>query len=136
MENLKYALEHEISNLHGLILNDAEIADAQRILVDNKISPIPNSFLNFLEHFNGIAYNGGEIFGVRPPNNLAGDIVDINLEQEVFIKSKYIILGIDDFDYLVFNNEKSLYQIVDKTDLEVLEEYSEVERAISYILKV
>lgn len=136
MSELKYALDHELSNLHGLVIKDADVADAQRTLVDNKIIPIPNSFINFLEEFNGINYNGGEIFGIKPPGNLSGDIVDVNLEQERLPKSNYLILGVDDFDYLIYNQKKTLYQIVDKTDLEVLEEYSDVERAISYILKV
>ncbi|MDR1694193.1 MAG: hypothetical protein LBR70_03255 [Lactobacillaceae bacterium] len=136
MKRLVHTIEHEFENLHGLYPNSADIADTQRALVENKIATIPNSFIDFLESINGINYKGGEIFGINPPSNLAGDILDINLKQERFIKSKYIILGVDDFDYLVYNQEKSLYQIIDKSDLEVLEEYPEAERAISYILKV
>lgn len=136
MKDLRRALEHEFSNMHGLVIKPADIADTQRMLVDNKIIPIPNSFINFLEVYNGINYKGGEIFGIKPPSNLSGDILDINIKQERLIKSNYLILGVDDFDYLVYNQKKSLYQIIDKSDLEVLEEYSEVEKAISYILKV
>ena len=136
MDNLIYVLEHECSNIHGLELNPLDVIDTQKSLIENKIIPIPNSFINFLEKFNGINYHGGEIFGIRPPKRLAGDILEVNLKQERLLKSNYLFLGVDEFDYLVYNKEKNLYQIIDKVDLEVLEEYADVVKAISYILKV
>lgn len=136
MNRLIHVLENEFSNIHGSSATPLDIAETQRGLVDNKIIPMPNSYVNFLEHINGINYNGGEIFGVKPPRNLAGDVLDINLRQERFPKSNFLVLGVDEFDYLVYNQEQILYQIIDKSDLEVLEEYPDVENAIWHILKI
>lgn len=120
----------------GRAANLEDIVDAQRTLRENKNAPIPNEFIDFLETVNGIEYNGGEIFCVNPPYDFSADIVDINLGQLQFDKKKYTVLGANEFDYMVYNLEKDNYQIIDKSDLKVLEEYESLKNTIAYILKV
>ena len=47
-----------------------------------------------------------------------------------------IILGVNEMDYLGYNHKWQVYQIIDKDDFEVLEEYHELTAALNDILKI
>ena len=52
-----------------------------------------------------------------------------------FKNGNILILGQDEFDYLTYNAEKKYYQIIDKSDLEVLEDKLSIISGINQILK-
>lgn len=120
----------------GKPVDSRKIILCQKELMKNNIAPIPNSFLELLHTYNAISYDGAEIFGIFPNEKSFFDIVKANLMSPFNNKSNIVVLGCDEFDYMVYNTQGSTYQIIDKEDLEVLEEYTDIEQALYHILKI
>ena len=111
------------------------IINLQQQLTGNKKGSLPEEFVNFLHIYNGINYNGGVICGIYSYGNLQ-DISTINETIKHPLHKDLSFLGYDDFDYLAYNQKYKVYQIIDKSDLEVLEEYSDFSSAAQHILKI
>ena len=93
---------------------------------------IPNSYANFLRHFNGIKFEDSYLFGATVNNDL--DIVDKN--EQMNKPENTILLGCNDFDLLCYDYKLKKYLIVDRTDFDVLGSYDDedFERALLEIL--
>lgn len=117
-------------------LNLGDIAPFQQYLKENNIAPVPQDYLKLLQQYNGLSYNGGWLAGIHPRHNLFIDIYNLNKQVRHPLSQNTIILGVNDFDYMAFNHKWQVYQIIDKDDLEVLEEYQQLEQALNYILKI
>lgn len=120
----------------GKPVDSRKIILCQKELMKNQIAPIPNPFLELLHTYNAISYDGAEIFGISPNEKFFLDILKANQMSPFTDKTKFVVLGCDEFDYMVYNTTNSTYQIIDKEDLEVLEEYTEIEQALYHILKI
>ena len=118
----------------GNPLDNEKLLNTQKKLHVENLPAIPQDFIAFLKEFNGLSYSDGNIYGVYPATTSCKDIYKQNISRP--IDSDSLILGHDIFDLLIYNNQNSLYQIVDSNDLEVLEEYTELEDAILHILKI
>jgi len=114
----------------------SEIIECQKELRLNRIAPIPEDYLVFLHHTNGLSCNDAWLAGIYPHDTQVPDICRLNRQVHHPLSRDLIILGADDFDYLGFNHKWQVYQIIDKDDLEVLEEYQNLEQALNYILKI
>ena len=107
---------------------------AQKILCKLGFSFIPKSYVDFLYLFNGIKANGAYLFGASVDDDL--DIVDKN---KIMTKPENsLLLGYNDFDLLVFNFSNQCYQIIDRDDFSVLDEYNEdnLDYALAQIFNV
>lgn len=113
-----------------------DIILCQKQLLSNRFPTIPESFLKILHTFNAVSFNGSHIFGISPENQYLTDIFKANLSHNR--NPDILLLGCDEFDYLGYNQLSKSYQIIDKEDAEVLEEYPEreLELALTYILKI
>ena len=96
---------------------------AQKILVKMGLNFIPESYIDFLKHYNGIKANGAYLYGATVDNDL--DIVDQN--SLLRKPQNVILLGHNDFDFLAYNYLLNCYQIIDRNDLAVLDTYEETE---------
>lgn len=107
---------------------------AQKLLVNSGLSFIPDSYIDFLKHYNGIKANGAYLFGATVDNDL--DIVDKN--EQMIKPDGSLLLGYNDFDLLVYNYQNHCYQIVDRDDLNVLDSYkeNELDYALNQIFNV
>lgn len=123
------------SNL-GKPVNIKKIILCQKELTQNHNAMVPDSFLELLHLYNAINYDGANIFGISPEGKVFLDLVIANKMSRFSGKPQMVILGCDEFDYIAYNAQKSLYQIIDKEDMEVLEEYSDIEQALRHILKI
>ena len=117
-------------------VNTQKIILCQKELTQNGNAMLPDAFLVLLHNFNAVSYDGARIFGITPENKIFMDIVLSNQMSPLSGKQNMVVLGCDEFDYLAYNTETQTYQIIDKEDLEVLEEYSEIEPAVKHILKI
>ncbi len=117
-------------------VNTQKIILCQKELTQNGNAMLPNAFLDILHSFNAVSYDGARIFGINPESKVFMDIVLANQMSPLAGKQNMVLLGCDEFDYLAYNAQTQTYQIIDKEDLEVLEEYSEIEPAIKHILKI
>ncbi len=107
---------------------------AQKLLVNSGLNFIPDSYIDFLKHYNGIKANGAYLFGATVDNDL--DIVDKN--EQMIKPDGSLLLGYNDFDLLVYNYQNRCYQIIDRDDLNVLDSYkeNELDYALNQIFNV
>lgn len=136
MNNIIQKLKQIPATILGNPVNVKKIILCQKELMQNHNAMVPEDFLELLHNFNAAAYDGAKIFGIAPDGKIFMDIVLANQMSPFSGKQNMIVLGCDEFDYLTYNAERKTYQIIDKEDLEVLEEYSEIEPALRYILKI
>lgn len=117
-------------------LQQIDILQYQRDLMQNKLPMLPQSFVNFLHFANGISYNGADVWAIFPKQNYFKDIKKENLSLKFERKNELLFLGINDFDYLAYNQAENLYQIIDKDDWEVLSQSSDLSEMLSQILRI
>lgn len=106
----------------------------QQFLKQHGFAGLPSEFVEFLHNSNGIISDGGVICGIHSNKNNT-DISTLNILIFHPLHKDMVFLGYDDFDYLAYNQKHKVYQIIDKDDLEVLEEYTDFTSAARHILK-
>lgn len=108
----------------------------QKKLVKRGYPFLPEAFLRFLQHYNGVSANDSAILGIPPLAESKLDIVKYNCEFN--LNASLVILGYDDFGFLVYNHTLNCYQLVDKGGNMVLEEFAddELEYALISVLHV
>ena len=116
-------------------LSNTSIINLQQQLKHQNFGLLPLEFAKLLYIYNGLSYNDGVICGIFEENNFQ-DISSLNKAISHPLHKDLIFLGYDSFDYLAYNQKHQIYQIIDKSDLEVLEEYSDLSNAIQHILKI
>lgn len=110
-----------------------DIIGAQKELTHAGFPIIPEQFLLLLRQFNGIKSEDGAILGISPKNRLL-DILVFNKAHNA--SAQKIILGYDDFAFLVFDDTEQKYFLIDRTDGAELDDFleSEFSSAINSIL--
>lgn len=106
-------------------LNIKDVITAQKDLVRVGFPFLPTDFLEFLRHYNGVKASDSAILGIPPLENPELDIKAFN--QEFNAAPDKVILGYDDFVFLIYDHEDKVYQLVDKSGALVLEEFAEDE---------
>lgn len=116
---------------------DAEtLIYAQKTLSQLGFCALPAGFVSFLHLLNGFSSEGCHIFGIIPDPMNFMDVVNVNVIRPLSPKNEKIILADNELDFLIYNQTAACYQIIDKQDMEVLEEYSELEPALGNIIKI
>lgn len=118
----------------GEDLDSESLIVAQKLLVSMHLDFLPHSYVEFMKQFNGVKVDGAYLFGATIDDDL--DIIDKN--EQMRRPKNCILLGCNDFDLLVYNFKKHQYQVIDREDFTVIDEYSEQDAgyALSQILNV
>ncbi len=131
---------NKINQISGIVtdssLTHAQIIRCQKQLKQNNIAPVPDEYLQLLRFSNGLRGNGSLLAGIYPENPEFPDLLRLNLRVRHPLCRDLIILGVNEMDYLGYNHKWQVYQIIDKDDFEVLEEYHELTAALNDILKI
>lgn len=131
---------NKINQISGIVtdssLTPAQIIRCQKQLKQNNIAPVPDEYLQLLRFSNGLRGNGSLLAGIYPENPELPDLLRLNLRVHHPLCRDLIILGVNEMDYLGYNHKWQVYQIIDKDDFEVLEEYHELTAALNDILKI
>jgi len=131
---------NKINQISGIVtdssLTPAQIIRCQKQLKQNNIAPVPDEYLQLLRFSNGLRGNGSLLAGIYPENPEFPDLLRLNLRVRHPLCRDLIILGVNEMDYLGYNYKWQVYQIIDKDDFEVLEEYHELTAALNDILKI
>lgn len=131
---------NKINQISGIVtdssLTPAQIIRCQKQLKQNNIAPVPDEYLQLLRFSNGLRGNGSLLAGIYPENPEFPDLLRLNLLVRHPLCRDLIILGVNEMDYLGYNHKWQVYQIIDKDDFEVLEEYHELTAALNDILKI
>ena len=117
-------------------ITPAELTAYANSLPENNIAPIPPEYQRFLLYCNGLSYQGSYLGGIYPQSDTLTDLLRLNKEIHHPLSHNLIILGFNEMDYLAYNHKWQVYQLIDKQDLEVLEEYAEIEPALNHLLKI
>lgn len=108
--------------------NISILKSCQNYLYDTYQIKLPKEYSLLLQYANGIHSPLATIFGVMPSN--LSDIICANEDNRLFNKNNYIILGYNNFDWLVYNQEKDCYQTYDKHDLMLIDTFAELKSVI------
>lgn len=112
------------------------INQTEQILNQGNIAAIPQDYIHFLHFCNGLNYQDTWLCGIFTEHTQVNDICRLNLQTHHPLHQDIIFLGFDEFDLLAYNHKWKCYQIIDKDDFEVLEEYQDLKEALNYILKI
>lgn len=106
----------------ALPLQKKDIIAAQKELNKDKLSSLPADFIRFLEKCNGVEGVDSTILGIPPIQNQTLDLIAFNKLKNT--PQGMIILGYDDFCFLVFDNNQEQYALIShdlQTTLETFE---------------
>ncbi len=112
--------------------------DARKVLIykiemkRSRLAELPDDFANFLKECNGVRGSGCEIFAVNPDGPFS-DLIHENLKNAM-ADTGALILGYNDFDYLVYDSEAVLYQLRDKNDMALNGNYADWDSAAAALL--
>ena len=109
----------------GNALSSLDIIKYQKMANKQLSTSIPPQFVELIKKYDGININSSCVLPMK-------DIFKTNMTY----KKPYIIIGYDDFDWIAYNKSTKNYQIIDKSDNEVLEETPNLSTALHYILKI
>ncbi|MBO7605015.1 MAG: hypothetical protein J6S61_00925 [Elusimicrobiaceae bacterium] len=110
-----------------------DVIEAQKELVQSGFRLLPEEFIGLLKICNGIQSGAGAILGIGPKNK-ALDIVSFNKTYNRSISK--VILGYDDFAYLVYDFQQKKYILIDRGDGMELDDFlnDEFVSAVSSVL--
>lgn len=117
-------------------LPEKDVITAQKELVRDGFPFLPLDFVAFLQKVNGVSGVDSAILGIPPTANEQLDILAFNM---IFNQTAdMVILGYDDFNFLVYNHSLNIYQLIDREDNIVVEEFkqNELKYALNSILHV
>jgi|GEM_PF-4508939 len=98
-----------------------DVIEIQKELVKNGYPLLPLEFIGFLKYYNGLKGEDSAILGVLPKDEWL-DIVAFN---EMHNGSKdMVILGYDDFCFLVYDEMQKDYLLVDRDTGDEVESFS------------
>lgn len=120
----------------GKPVDAAQIILCQKQLCENDFAPLPDEYVNLLHHFNAFAWNGSFLYGIKPFKDFFLDLVGENMLAFHPLPNLNVILGCNEYDYLVWNCADASYQIIDKSDFMVLNTYAGCADAVRHILKI
>lgn len=136
MLSLLQRIKTKISPRKGSPLSADLITQTNQLLAQHSIATIPEAYVNFLHFCNGLNHEDAWLCGIDVQHQKTNDIYQFNLQIAHPLSQDIIFLGFDEFDLLGYNQKWKTYQIIDKDDFEVLEEYQDLEPALNYILKI
>ena len=115
-------------------LEAVDIIKTQKKLVQQGYPFLPVEFIDFLKCHNGLSASDSAVLGIPPLENESLNILTFN--QNYNAVANTAILGYDDMYYLLFDNLKQRYMLVDRIGFDVIEEYlsDELVYAINSIL--
>lgn len=111
-----------------------EGADQRRQMLynmENKCE-VPSEYGRFLQSFNGVWYDGANLFGLNPEAVLH----DLATENNSLAVPGMLVLGYDEFDYLAYDHKNKNYVILNREDLQPLEIFYDLAPAIRRLLKL
>lgn len=120
----------------GTPVDRTQIILYQKQLQENDFTTLPNEYVELLHHFNAFAWNGSFLYGIKPFKDFFLDILNENVLSFHPLPSINLILGNNEYDYLVWNCADMRYQIIDKETFMVLNTYSTLADGIRHILKI
>ena len=110
-----------------------DVIEAQKDLVKAGLCFLPEALIELLKIHNGIKGEDGAVLGINPKD----DTLDIVRFNKAHNTSKHkVIIGYDDFAFLVYDEAKKKYLLLDRSDGLELDDFleNELTSAVSSVL--
>lgn len=111
-------------------VNPDFLSACQGYLQDTYQIKLPKDYCLLVKYANGLHSPLATIFGIMPET--ISDIVSANEDNQMFDKNNYLILGYNNFDWLVYNQQENCYQTYDKHDYVLLDTYADLKTVIDH----
>ncbi|MBO4284674.1 MAG: hypothetical protein J5895_00370 [Alphaproteobacteria bacterium] len=121
MEKFIKTIQKECALKKQQPLEAAKLIVAQKALAKEGYPLLPADFIDFLKICNGVKGEDSAVLGIEPEDMLL-DIVSFNKAHNA--ANCKVILGYDDFCFLVFDASKQCYLLLDREDGEELDDFS------------
>jgi hypothetical protein len=124
------------------IRNSKTFDDVEKKLGEMGLIALPEELKNFLSLMNGLMYSSAEFFSVgdKVVEDCGYKLMDIitanNVENTIEKDDKRLLIGREDEDVYCYNSENGRYEILDRIDWAVMEEFSNLEDMISYVINM
>lgn len=103
----------------------ADVIALQKEFVRHGLPFLPSEFICFLKKFNGVKGIDSSILGIPPLQNKMLDIWDVN--QKIQLAKNQIIIGYDDFCFLLYDGNAEQYTLVTRDLSATLETFEKDE---------
>lgn len=116
--------------------NPSDIAMARVELKKSGLPNLPEEYSQVLLKFNGLSNEGAVLLGVEKGNNFFPSVVTYNQDFFKGAKTDFLILGYDNFYYLIFDEKDNKYKIVDQDDFEEITSSAEISDCLAYLMHI
>lgn len=112
---------------------DKDVDNCISDLFDNGFMVPPNDYFEFLKEMNGWSFNGNVLYGTKSAK-YTPSLLDRNngLNHIKWLKNK-VVIGNEDEGLFLYNYNKKLYEIVDRMDGMVYEEFNDFQDFREYL---
>lgn len=111
--------------------NQSIVSEFQKKLQKAGYPIVPSEFLAFLNVHNGILTEDYVVLGIEPMNKSI-DLLNFNLEHNT--PGHRLIIGYDEFVFLVYDDLENKYILVDRYVGDDLDDFEDMEAALSSII--
>ena len=116
---------------------EAEIKICNLKLRQNHLPELPADFCEILKISNGFSNEDCAVFGVQTGENKHfKDVATFNVAYFHGREAKWLILGENDFFYLIYDAEQKKYHIAERDDLETTLSEDTIDEPLKALLRV
>lgn len=124
----------EIGRNEPATLND--VSKTRVVLKMAKIPAMPVEYEKLLLSFNGLSNDGPVLLGVEDGNNFFPNLAKYNKEFFKESKADFLILGYDNFYYLIFDAKDNKYKVVDQDDFGEIIVSDKIDGPLAYLMHI
>ncbi len=95
---------------------------------------LPKDFQTILLNYNGLSNEGAIMLGIEEGNNFFPNLLEYNSFILTNKHADFLILGYDDFFYMIFDTKDNKYKIVDQDDFSEIVSSEDIGDSLSYLL--
>ena len=109
--------------------------DARKYLAEEEMAVFPDEYFSLVKYSNGLRSDKGELYAILPldDNRNFKDAVRMNEQIDREDYDTVSVLGETSYDYLVYDNNVSQYQLRDKVKDDVIFSFSSIIQAVEYM---
>lgn len=132
IRDLARILEEDERILCGNPVDPLYLTDCKQYLAETGKGDLPSAYSTLLRYVNGAYGDEVSLFGVLPDGG-AG-LKDIVVQNEAYSleDNNLLLIGENVSEWLVYDNAKALYCVVDKQDLSEVNSFIDFEDAVAF----
>lgn len=109
---------HQVGTNKGAFLAQIEMCNIK--LKQLNLPKLPDEYVELLKKSNGLTHDDIRVFGVDiKDNNWFDDIFSYNTQTAKLQSLKWIILGRDNEMFLIYDEIRNMYHVVDQDDFSI-----------------